>query len=87
MIDRKRIEGEARNFFEWPSDDKTYVTTASMLIFVNTIAAMVRDEEREMCAQAVEAFKESARGREWVPGSLYDRLRKEAAASIRQRKN
>lgn len=44
MIDKKRIETEAEHFFAWPTDDRTYVTRTSMLIFVNVIAEMVRAE-------------------------------------------
>jgi len=38
--------------------------------------------EREACAEAAEKFD---RNREWVPGSLYDTLRREVAAKIRRR--
>ncbi len=51
MIDKKRIEEEAQHFFEWPTKDKTYVTTVSMLIFANVIAEMVRKEEFEKSQQ------------------------------------
>lgn len=44
MIDKKRIETEAEHFFAWPTDDRTYVTRTSMLIFANVIAEMVRAE-------------------------------------------
>jgi len=44
MIDKKRIEEEAKHFFAWPTDDRSYVTRTSMLIFANTIAEMVRKE-------------------------------------------
>lgn len=37
--------------------------------------------ERERCAKVAEGFE---RNREWVPGSLYDTLRREVAAAIRQ---
>lgn len=50
MIDQKRIETEAEHFFVWPSDERTYVTRISMLIFAGVIAEMVRAEEREACA-------------------------------------
>jgi len=38
--------------------------------------------EREACAEAAEKFD---RNREWVPGSLYDTLRREVAGKIRRR--
>jgi hypothetical protein len=41
--------------------------------------------ERESCAKAVEGFVDGRDDRKWVPGSLYDTLRIEAAASIRKR--
>ena len=52
MIDKERIKAEAEAFFEWPSNDKTYVTTTSMLIFANVIAEMVREDARESCAKS-----------------------------------
>lgn len=54
MIDKERIKAEAEAFFEWPSKEKTYVTTTSMLIFANVIAEMARAEEREACAKVCE---------------------------------
>ena len=54
MIDKDRVKEEADAFFEWPSKDKTYVTTTSMLIFTNVIAEMARAEEREACAKDCE---------------------------------
>jgi len=87
MINKKRINEEANAFFEWPNHDKTYVTTTSMLIFVNMIAEMVRAEEREECAKAAEGFADNSDDRKWVSGSLYDTLRRETAASIRKRSN
>lgn len=60
MIDKERIKAEAEAFFEWPSKEKTYVTTTSMLIFANVIAEMARAEEREACASIYE--QRSVRG-------------------------
>lgn len=40
--------------------------------------------EREACAKAAEGFTDD---RKWVPGSLYDTLRRETAAAIRRRSN
>ena len=54
MIDKERIKAEAEAFFEWPSKDKAYVTTTSMLIFAATIAEMSRTEEREACLATVQ---------------------------------
>ena len=44
MIDKKRIETEADAFFEWPTNDRTFVTRTSMLVFASVIAEMVRAE-------------------------------------------
>lgn len=66
MIDKDRIKAEADAFFEWPSKDKMYVTTTSMLIFTNVIAEMARTEEREACARVCEAHAE---GWEKNPGN------------------
>lgn len=41
----------------------------------------------EGCAKAVEGFTDDRDDRKWVPGSLYDTLRREAAASVRNRFN
>ena len=65
MIDKERIKAEAEAFFEWPSKEKTYVTTTSMLIFANVIAEMARAEEREACAKAVEARGKAKKNGEW----------------------
>ena len=39
-MDKERIRDEADAFFEWPTHDKTHVTTTSMLIFAGVIAGM-----------------------------------------------
>lgn len=49
-MDKQRIKDEADAFFEWPTPDKTYVTTTSMLIFTSVIAEMAKAEERAACA-------------------------------------
>lgn len=71
MIDKKRIETEAEHFFAWPTDDRTYVTRTSMLIFANVIAEMARTEEREACAKVCDPY---------TSGQWY-------AAAIRKRSN
>lgn len=50
MIDKERIKKEADSFFEWSTNDKSTVSTESMLIFCNVIAEMARNEERESIA-------------------------------------
>lgn len=37
--------------------------------------------ERERCAKVAEGFQQN---RDWVPGSLYDNLRREVGAAIRK---
>jgi hypothetical protein len=46
MIDKDRIKTEADAFFEWPSKDKTYVTTTSMVIFSNVRSAYKMDQQQ-----------------------------------------
>lgn len=41
----------------------------------------------EACARAAEGFTEERDDRRWVPGSLYDTLRRETAAAIRKLSN
>lgn len=43
-MDKERIRDEAEAFFEWPTHDKTHVTTTSMLIFTGVIAEMAAEE-------------------------------------------
>lgn len=38
--------------------------------------------ERERCAQIAEGL--DRRGREWVPGSLWDKIKRDTAAAIRR---
>lgn len=59
MIDKERIKAEAEAFFEWPSKDKTHVTTTSMLIFANVIAEMTRTDERKACAALCMTFDDT----------------------------
>ena len=77
------IREKAETFFEWPTEDKTYVGTTSMLLFASEIADMAVAEERERCARVAEGA-EKTDDRNWVPDSLYDTLRKETAADIRR---
>lgn len=44
--------------------------------------ALALQAEREACAVAAEGFTDDAR--DWVPGSLYDNLRRDVAAAIRK---
>ena len=40
-ISRERVQAEADAFFDWPTADKSSVTTTSCLIFARCIAGMV----------------------------------------------
>lgn len=57
---------------------------ANCLANLERFAALVAATEREECAKVCEAIEQDER-RNWVPGSFYDVLRREAAASIRAR--
>ena len=72
----ERLQQEAERFFEWDTEKRDFVTLTSCLLFAQHIAKM----ERDRCIQVVEGVEKN---REWVPGSLYDTLRREAAAAIR----
>lgn len=48
------------------------------------LATEDRDAIIELCAQVAEGFPKN---RDWVPGSLYDTLRREVAAAIRALKS
>jgi hypothetical protein len=48
-MDRDRIKAEANAFFEWPTEDKTHVTTTSMLLFAEHIAKIAAGKERGRC--------------------------------------
>lgn len=56
-------------------------TAASDLNKIVTILEVATKREQERCARIAEGFP---RNRAWVPGSLYDTLRRETAADIRK---
>lgn len=64
MIDKDRIKAEAEAFFDWPTSDKSKVTTASMLIFAGVIAEMARKEALEQAQQRIAEL--DAERDEWV---------------------
>ena len=59
-MDKERIRDEAEAFFEWPTHDKTHVTTTSMLIFAGVIAGMAAEE----AARAEKAWRKDAEERD-----------------------
>lgn len=79
---------DAMTFDEWWAS-KT--TKAEPLPWVKDACKAAWDaatvKEREACAKAAEGFTETRDDRRWVPGSLYDTLRRETAAFIRMRSN
>ena len=54
-MDKQRIKKLADDFIDWPTEDKTHVTTATMLLFAGFIADMAANDEREACAEAIRA--------------------------------
>lgn len=49
------IERDADAFFEWPTADRTHVSTASMLLFAAMIARKARAAALEEAAKACDA--------------------------------
>lgn len=83
-MEKERIKAEADAFFEWPTNDKTHVTTTSMLIFANVIAEMARAEEREACATVCDQGLHQVRENGWIDAA--NELAR-CAAAIRARSN
>ena len=50
-ISRERVQAEADAFFDWPTTDKSSVTTTSCLIFARCIAGMVAAERDATIAE------------------------------------
>lgn len=72
-MDKQRIKEEADAFFEWPTDDKTHVTTASMLIFAGVIAEMAAAEAAQVelaWRKDAEAVLEKMAGDGWITDAL-----------------
>ena len=57
-----------------------------LALFARAVACEARAAEQERCARIAEGV-ERAEERHWVPGSLYDTLRRETAAEIRRKPN
>lgn len=55
-----------------------------LALFARAVACEARAAEQERCARIAEGV-ERAEERHWVPGSLYDTLRRETAAEIRRK--
>ena len=52
---------------------------------VRDVWNLATEREREACAKAAEVYTEEGDDRQWIPGSLYDTLRRDVAAFIRKR--
>ena len=72
-MDKDRIRDEAEAFFEWPTHDKTHVTTTSMLIFAGVIAGMAAEEAaraEKAWRKDAEAVLEKMAGEGWITEAL-----------------
>ena len=68
-MDKERIRNEAEAFFEWPTHDKTHVTTTSMLIFAGVIADMAAAEavqSEQAWRKDAEAVLKKMAGEGWI---------------------
>lgn len=54
---RDDIQKEFDEFIEFPTEEKSFVTTTSALLFAEHIAAMSAKAEREACLLACEAIE------------------------------
>lgn len=57
---------------------------ARLELFGRAVEREARATEQERCARIAEGVEQTEE-RHWVPGSLYDTLRRETAAEIRRR--
>lgn len=72
-MDKERIREEADAFFDWPTQDKSYVTTTSMLIFTRVIAEMAAEEatrEQQAWRTDAEAVLEKMASEGWITDAL-----------------
>ena len=77
---RDDIRAEWDSFIEYPSPERTFVTTTSALLFAEYIVARATSREREACAQIVESNAAACRPH----SELHDILSANALA-IRER--
>lgn len=54
MFDNDQIQEEANRFFEWPTDNKTSVTTTSAILFAQHVAKMATEEMRKAIVETIE---------------------------------
>ena len=72
-MDKERIREEAEAFFDWPTPDKTHVTTASMLIFTSVIAEMAAEDAtraQQAWRKDAEAVLEKMASEGWITDTL-----------------
>lgn len=86
QTDNMLLEMIQRHFPSLPLDDR-YTDWQKWLGFARAAYEAGATAEREACAKAAEGFTDGRDDRKWVPGSLYDTLRRETAAFIRKRSN
>ena len=80
-ISRERVQAEADAFFDWPTTDKSSVTTTSCLIFARCIAGMVAAERDATIAELREEC-ERLEPVDTVPKWLHDALIQQAKRVI-----
>lgn len=54
MIDIVSVSNEANRFFEWPTDNRTSVTTTSAILFAQHVAKMATEELRAAILETIE---------------------------------
>ena len=54
MFDNDQIQEEANRFFEWPTDNRTSVTTTSAILFAQHVAKMATEELRAAILETIE---------------------------------
>jgi hypothetical protein len=62
----QKIKELADSFFEWPTENKSFVTLTSALLF----AEKIMERERERCAKIAEGFEAELNRLEAIKGTL-----------------
>lgn len=79
MAERERTEARMLDLLKAPAAVRVNYLRGNIACQPLIDEAVVA--ERDRCAKIAEGFEQT---RDWVPGSLYDTLRREVAAAIRQ---
>lgn len=77
---RDEIHAEWRNFIEYPTEDRSTVTTRSALLFAEYIAARTVAREREACANLL-----TDKARHYTKDGTVGHTIESCAAAIRAR--